>query len=228
VGNGQDDLVHFVRVGSNVTITLGNGDGDQVYLAFAGSAPGPVVTLGNGNGDQVTLLEVVGAVINVGNGTKDIVNLGDVGDSKINVGSGNYDMVLVAGSGNTITVGNGIGVQVDVSSDLIGNTVTVGNGGDTIKLGLNDTVTLGRGADNVVLRNDAGFLVPNTETINHFDTKHDVITIPTALATDFSKLTLTDVKGNTVITFPNDAFDQIVLVGVHSSALHQSDFQFMV
>jgi hypothetical protein len=138
--------------------------------------------------------------------------------------------VSIIGSNNTITVGNGIGVNVQVAVTAgftdDGNSITVGNGGDTITVGFNNTVTLGKGADNVVIPNTVSFDVTNIETINHFNTTKDLITVPNALATNFNQLTLQDVNGNTVITFPNDSFDKVVLVGVHSSALHESDFHF--
>jgi CheY-like chemotaxis protein len=49
--------------------------------------------------------------------------------------------------------------------------------------------------------------------------------IQQALATSFTAHD--DVHGNAVVTFPNDGRDQITLVGVHSSDLHASDFQFV-
>jgi hypothetical protein len=63
-------------------------------------------------------------------------------------------------------------------------------------------------------------------TINGFNPTKDVIQIQQSLATTFNATD--DVHGNAVVTFPNDTKDSITLVGVHSSALHTSDFQFVV
>jgi len=64
-------------------------------------------------------------------------------------------------------------------------------------------------------------------TITGFNPSKDVIVLQQALATDFSHLTFTPVNGNTVVTINGDTLDQITFVGVHSSDLHQSDFQFI-
>ena len=59
-------------------------------------------------------------------------------------------------------------------------------------------------------------------TINHFDPSKDVIVIQKTLATS---VTEQDVGGNAVVTVAPG--DTITLVGVHSSALHASDFHFV-
>ncbi len=59
-------------------------------------------------------------------------------------------------------------------------------------------------------------------TIKHFDPNKDVIT----LSNKFASLSYQDDShGNAVITV-HSAGDTITLVGVHSSALHASDFHF--
>ena len=60
-------------------------------------------------------------------------------------------------------------------------------------------------------------------TINHFDPSKDVITLSSQLTTTVSYQD--DSQGNAVITVDTSG-DTITLVGVHSSALHASDFHF--
>jgi len=63
-------------------------------------------------------------------------------------------------------------------------------------------------------------------TITAFNPSKDVIVIQSKLATSFTAQD--DAHGNAVVTFPNDTQDHITLVGVHSSALHASDFHLSV
>jgi len=152
----------------------------------------------------------------------------------ITVGSGDGVVVDVTnGDQNVITLGDGNNDTVIATffnqehpSSSVGDTITVGNGNDTIHVGANDTVTVGTGQDTFIF--DLTIAGPGTigaVTINDFDPSKDVIVIQKALATTFSASD--DAHGNAVVTFPGDTLDQITLVGVHSSALHASDFQFV-
>ena len=86
-----------------------------------------------------------------------------------------------------------------------------------------DTVTVGKGHDSFVFdQTTAGSI--GAVTINNFDPSKDVITIHQSLATNFG---YSDIAGNAVITVDNNSADTITLVGVHSSDLHPSDFQFV-
>ena len=120
-----------------------------------------------------------------------------------------------------------------------GNAITVGNGNDTIHVGTNDTVTVGKGQDVLAFDwNPQSSSAPLNQgpdqsmpggighvTITGFAVSKDVIEVQKALATTFSASD--DVHGNAVITFSGDTQDTITLVGVHSSALHASDVQFV-
>jgi hypothetical protein len=102
-------------------------------------------------------------------------------------------------------------------------TIKVGNGNDTIHVGFANTVTVGKGQDSFVFdQTFAGGI--GAVTINHFDPGKDVIIIQKALATSVTPQD--DSHGNAVITVDGSG-DTITLVGVHSSALHASDFQFV-
>jgi hypothetical protein len=142
----------------------------------------------------------------------------------ITLGNGNTDTVNANGSGfNNITLGNG---NNDVVNDANGSfdSITVGNGNDTIHVGMNDTIKVGIGQDSFQFdQTTAGNI--GAVTITGFDPSKDVIVIQKALAASFSATD--DSHGNVVITFPGDTQDTITLVGVHSSALHASDFQFV-
>jgi hypothetical protein len=61
-------------------------------------------------------------------------------------------------------------------------------------------------------------------TINHFDPGKDFITLSKQLTTTVSYHD--NAQGNAVITVDNNTSDTITLVGVHSAALHSSDFHF--
>jgi Ca2+-binding RTX toxin-like protein len=139
---------------------------------------------------------------------------------------------------NNTTLGNGNNDTV-FSGGF--DTVTVGNGNDTVHVGTNDTVTVGTGHDVLAFDwNPQSAVSPLDQgpdqskpggigvvTITGFDATKDVIVLQQTLATDFSHLNFQDVSGNTVVTIQGDTLDQITLVGVHSSALHASDFQFV-
>ena len=174
----------------------------------------PKYTLGDGAGD------VVNANIQIGGG--DIITLGN----------GNHDTVIMHRGGggssgnNTITLGNGNG---DVVNDYYtgqfsaaNNTITVGNGNDTIHVGFGDTVTVGKGQDAFVFEQTTPGLI-GAVAINHFDTGKDVITLSSQFKTTVSYHD--NSQGNAVITVDTSG-DTITLVGVHSAALHTSDFHF--
>lgn len=135
------------------------------------------------------------------------------------------------GAGNTITVGNG---NNDTVFSGGGNTIAVGNGNDTIHVGTNDTVTIGSGHD--ILAFDFGTggspdqSVPGgigAVTITGFNPSRNVIELQQALLTTNPFSATDDAHGNAVVTFSGDTLDKITLVGVHSSALHASDFHFV-
>ena len=106
------------------------------------------------------------------------------------------------------------------------NTITVGNGNDTIYVGFGDIVTVGTGHDAFVFKQTAPGLI-GAVTINHFDPSKDVITLSSNFKSTVSYQD--DSHGNAVITVDNNGPhgpDTITLVGVHSAALHPSDFHF--
>ena len=200
------------RGSEGLTITLGNGNNDTV--AFAGS--NSTITLGNGAGDVVKF--GAATTITLGNGAGDVVNT--VG-STIFLGDGAGDVVNVLGS--IITVGNGNGDVVNSAGD---NTITVGNGNDTIYVGSDDNITVGTGHDAFVFKQTTPGNI-GAVTINHFDPGKDVITLSNNFKSTVSYQD--DSHGNAVITIDTSAPsgpDTITLVGVHSAALHPSDFHF--
>src|SRR5208337_270252 len=117
-------------------------------------------------------------------------------------------------------LGNGNG---DVVSDSHGggNTITLGNGNDTIYVGNSDTITVGKGQDSFVFQQTTPGNI-GAVTINHFNPSKDVITLSSQLTT---AVTYHDnSQGNAVVTVDNNSSDTITLVGVHSAALHTTDF----
>jgi hypothetical protein len=147
--------------------------------------------------------------------------LPDSENDTISLGNDNNDVVSDGGIFDKITLGNG---NNDTVFGFAHSTITVGNGNDTIHVGFSDTVTVGKGQDSFVFDQvpDDGPHQIGAVTINHFDPSKDVITIQKLLATSVS---VQDVNGNAVVTVAPG--DTITLVGVHSSALHASDFHFV-
>ena len=198
---GDGDNLSVTGFGANNTFTLGAGDFDTVNIS--GGSTNDTITLGNGDGDVV-------------NGSS-----GRNSHDKITLGNGDGDTVTMVGQHNKITVGNGNNDTV-YSSNF--STVKVGNGNDTIHVGTADTITVGYGNDTLIFDQTTPGTIGKV-TINHFDPSKDVITIQNSLPTN---VTYHDVNGNAVITVVDGSgHDTITLVGVHSSALHASDFHFV-
>ena len=116
--------------------------------------------------------------------------------------------------------------------------ITVGKGNDSIHVGTNDTVTVGTGQDTFAFDWTAvtsGGVVDQTKpggignvSITGFDPSKDVIVLQQALqSTNPYSVHDDPVTGNAVITFQHDTLDSITLVGVHSAALHASDFHLV-
>jgi hypothetical protein len=222
----NSDLSNFV------TITLGNGVGDVVS---AEQSAGDTITVGNGAGDAVDITNSgLADIVTVGNGAGDMVDAFGSGGNTITLGSGDGDVVDAQDSfQNTITLGNGNG---DTVFGGISTTITLGNGNDTIHVGLNNTITAGRGQDVFAFdqipsgRNGNDESKPGgigTVTITGFNPSKDLIVIQQTLQNTNPYSVHDDAHGNAVITFQGDTTDSITLVGVHSSALHASDFHFV-
>ena len=126
----------------------------------------------------------------------------------------------INGSNNTITLGDGNNDTV-YSGGI--STIKIGNG-PPIHVGTADTITVGTGQDSFVFDQTVAGTI-GAVTINHFDPSKDVIVLTQTLVPGQNVLPAhDDANGNAVVTVvPGDT---ITLVGVHSSALHASDFQF--
>jgi hypothetical protein len=172
---------------------------------------GQTITAGSGN-DAVLA------------GSNDTITLGGGNDS---VTAGPNSIITLGGGNDSVTAGPNSTIKLGNGGDTVtsgGNsTITVGNGNDTIYVGKNDTVTVGTGQDSFVFQQTAVGNI-GAVTINHFHPSNDLITLPSQLAAAFSYQD--NAQGNAVITVDN-AGDTITLVGVHSSALHPSNFHFV-
>jgi Ca2+-binding RTX toxin-like protein len=187
------------------------------------------VIAGNGNDTLTTapgLSPDVESSITAGNGN-DILTAGEysagpnAGDSFVTISLGNgNDTVTVLGSYSTINVGNGNNTITSGGE----STITLGNGNDTVYVGMADTITVGKGSDAFIFNQTTPGTI-GAVTINHFDPGKDLITIQQSLATNFGYSD--NIQGNAVITIDGNSSDTITLVGVHSSALHASDFHFV-
>ena len=168
--------------------------------------------------------------IKVGNGNNDVVYCSDFYGGTISVGNGNADVVTNSeGDNNRITLGNGNG---DVVNDFTtnqsfpsnhNNTIMVGKGNDTIYVGSSDTITVGTGHDRFIFEQTAPGSI-GAVTVNHFNPSQDVFTFLSLLTTSVSYHD--NAQDNAVVTV-DKAGDTVTLVGVHSSALHPSDFHFV-
>ena len=242
--NGQADGLFgaISPVTSPVTvITIGNAS--NTYNETI-SGPG-ALTVGNGK-DTVNVSGGTDASIKIGNGTDNLTFSGGT-DNNISIGNGDDTVSLSGGSGNpnslgtgnTVTLGNGDDTVTVAASNRItlGNgadtvfagandAITLGNGKDTIHVGMNNTVMVGKGQDTFTFDQTTGGNI-GAVTITGFNPSKDVIVIQQALVPGQNVLPAhDDVHGNAVITVDSSG-DTITLVGVHSSALHQSDFQFV-
>jgi hypothetical protein len=130
---------------------------------------------------------------------------------------------LGGGINNSITLGDGDGGVVNDSKGSH-NTITVGNGNDTIYVGCSDTVTVGTGQDSFVFAQTTPGNI-GAVTIVGFDPGKDSFTFSGQLAMYLS--IHDDDQGNAVISVDSDPADTITLAGVHTNALHPSDFHFM-
>jgi hypothetical protein len=229
LGEGNNDTVTATYSSSmfgNDTFKLGNGNNDAVTVIASGVCG--TIILGDGNNDTVSVSDGKAFQITLGDGQNDTVAAtGSGGGNKINLGNGNHDTVFSAGN----VSGGGLG----------GDQVTVGKGNDTIHVGISDTVTVGTGHGHDVFAFDwnpsAGAPLnqgPDQSTpggignvtITGFNANKDVIVLQQKLATDFNHLSITS-DGSTGSNITIDSQDQIHLVGVAPSALHQSDFHFV-
>jgi hypothetical protein len=227
MGNGAGDNVE-VGDFTQGTIKLGDGVGDQV--ATDNRAVGNTIILGNGADDSVSEFGSNNTIV-LGNGDGDMVSVGPDGGQgdHITLGNGNGDGVNVFPHPQflvqlEITLGNGNGDTVQ-ATDTQNAVIKVGNGNDTIFVGQSSTVTVGTGQDTFIFNQASlGLFIGDAVTINGFDPSKDVLQLPLAVQNTYSAQD--DVHGNAVIKFQGDTKDSITLVGVHSSALHASDFHF--
>jgi hypothetical protein len=222
----------YVLIPSNASGDLGQVGGNTAMIINGASTSG--ISFGTGNGAD-TVFGGTDDTINIGNGNDTVwligngnIVTGGNGADHVNAGPsdnitlGNGNDLVTAGANSTITPRNG----ADTVTAGASSTINVGNGNDTIHVGKNDTVTVGTGQDTFIFgQTTAGNI--GAVTITGFNPSKDVIVIQQALVPTKNVLPAhDDVHGNALITVDNSG-DTITLVGVHSSALHASDFQFV-
>ena len=99
------------------------------------------------------------------------------------------------------------------------DTITLGNGNDTVYAGAGDTITLGSGHDLVLFGVSPSPSIMDTEIVNGFNPKNDIIEFNRALFASFTAV-LADAKqvgADTIIT--HDPNDTVTLHGVALAAL---------
>ena len=102
-------------------------------------------------------------------------------------------------------------------------TLVAASGHEWLYGGPNDTLIGGNGRDNFVFAPNFG-----NQTIEHFDPKHDVITLSSNSFADYAAVHA-DVHSsgaNTVISF--DADDTITLANFSAAHLHAHNFHFIL
>lgn len=210
-GTGNDtlhgDAGADVIVGETGDDTINGGDGDDRLYGLT---------------DDDTLNGDAGADFLKGQGGFDTLNGGD-GDDSLNGGGGNdimnggdgVDRLRGGGENDTLTGGNGD----DAVFGEDGNDVISGGAGFDILVG-GDGVDLFRFLVGAEVEKIADF-VDGTDRIDM--SGH-------AFINDFSDLTIFDVGANTKIVQTADPTnpDFIVLVGISSTSISASDFQFLV
>jgi Bacterial Ig domain/RTX calcium-binding nonapeptide repeat (4 copies) len=205
LGDGNDSMS---LSGNNNTVVLGGGN-DSVSL------PGnnDTATLGNGN-DSVTA--GANSTITLGNGN-DTAHAG--ASDTITLGNGND--TVYAGASDTITLGNGN----DTVYAGAGDTITLGNGNDTVYAGPGDTITLGSGKDLVLFGVSPSPSIMDSEIVNGFNPKNDIIEFNRALFASFTAVNAKQVGLDTIIT--HDPNDTVTLHGVALSLLTPSNVKIV-
>ena len=107
------------------------------------------------------------------------------------------------------------------------DTITLGNGNDTVYAGAGDTITLGSGHDLVLFGVSPSPSIMDTEIVNGFNPKNDIIEFNRALFASFTAV-LADAKQvglDTIIT--RDPNDTVTLHGVALAALTPSNIKIV-
>ena len=146
---------------------------------------------------------------------------GTVNETMTVLVTGTSEIYLNASSGSTITAGSGNYV-LDGSN---GNThLNAGNSGTQWLVGgSGDTLTGGNSTDRFMFAPNFG-----NETINNFNTTHDVIDLPASMVENFTALQadMHASGANTVITL--DAQDAITITNMTIAHLTANNFHFLV
>ena len=126
---------------------------------------------------------------------------------------------VTGASGSTITAGKGNYVLDGTAGDM---TLTAGNKGTQWLVGADGDTLIGKSS------NDTFLFPPNfgNETVNGFNTRHDVIDLPQSEFVDFAAVQadLHAVNHNVVLTL--DASDSITLTHLSLQSLHSQNFHF--
>jgi len=127
---------------------------------------------------------------------------------------------LTGPEGGTIRGGSGTEVLDGTSGNM---TVTAGTGAQWLVGGTGDTLTGGSGADTFMFAPGFG-----KETIDNFNTTHDVIDLPKMLVANFAAVhaDMQIFGANTLIEL--DAADAITISQVATQQLHAHNFHFIV
>jgi Ca2+-binding RTX toxin-like protein len=138
------------------------------------------------------------------------------------LGGGN-DTVSLPGSNNTATLGDG---NDNVMAGA-GNTIMLGKGNDTVYAGASDTITLGNGNDLVLFGVSPSPSILDSEIVNGFNPKNDIIEFNRALFASFTAVLddATQVGLDTIIT--RDPNDTVTLHGVALSLLTASNVKIV-
>jgi hypothetical protein len=189
------DQLHETAIGSVSVSLLGTsgstaltGSGNSVVAgdggySITGGAGGNSISLGNGS-DSVSLSGNNNTVV-LGGGNDSVSLLGN--NNTAILGNGNDS--VKAGTNSKFTLGNGN----DTIYAGAGDTITLGNGHDTVYAGPGDTITLGSGNDLLLFGVKQSPSIMDTEIVNGFNPKNDIIEFNRALFASFTTV-LADAK----------------------------------
>lgn len=224
-GDGDDTLF-----GGDGTDTLvGGNDADTLF----GEADNDTL---NGQAGDDDLNGGFGRDVLIGAAGNDTLNGDEDGDT-LNGGAGND--ILSGGTGNDVLIGatgndvinGGLdndnisgGAGFDTVSGEAGNDVLRGNAGNDVLAGGvgNDALFGGTGAD--VFSFGIGF---GSDTVRDFEDGSDIFQIDTALAADFSALTIRQVGTDTIVFANGDTSNFFRIFNTDATVLDASDFDFV-
>jgi probable HAF family extracellular repeat protein len=189
------------------SISVGNGNS-----AIDGRAGNETITAGNG---ADVIFGGPNSTITAGNGADTIYS-----GANSNITAGNGNDAVAAGANSSIKLGNGN----DTVTAGANSTISVGNGTNNIFAGANDLISVGTGHDTVAFGESPNPIAVSNETINGFNSAHDMLQFNPSLLSQYATAEISQVGANTVIQI--NPTNSVTLDNVTATALTANNFHF--